>query len=227
MYDSNITSCRVTPTRTVCVGVCGTWITKNELALEAVLPWRRLHNFTAGYAFEAHNYTTDARANDTINQTAHLDYVYTGAYGLTYKLGDNYLSTTDQAFSELRERDRRWANTIYTSLDYDQPNGFLAGGVDASHTVNKYLGPTRARELNRYSQRAGFNVGYKIQPKTKLYVAYHRNLTHYTVQRQPPDQDKNSKSHDVGVGLSGVVAPKVTGQVEAPTASMMRRQSTA
>ncbi len=216
VYDSNIYLVpRNTPTRTVGGGVRGSWITKNELALEAVLPWRKLHTLSAGYVFESQNFSADPSANDTINQSAHLDYVYAGAYGLTYKLGDNYLSTTDQAFSQLIARDRRWANTVYTSLDYDKENGYLAGGVDASHTVNKYLGATRARQLNRYSQRVGFNVGYKIQPKTKLYVAYHRNLTHYTVQRQLPDQDKNSKAHDIGVGLSGVIAPKVTGQVEA------------
>jgi hypothetical protein len=216
VYDSNIYLVpRDTPTRTIGGGVRGSWITKNELALEAALPWRRLHNLTAGYAFEAHNYTVDARSNDTINQTAHLDYAYTGAYGLSFRAGDRYVNTTDQAFSQLVDRDRRWSNEIYTALDYNPENGYMAGGVDASHTVNKYLGPARARQLNRYTQRAGFNVGYKVQPKTKLYASYHRSLTHYTVQRLLPDQDKDSRSHELGVGLSGTIAPKVTGQVEA------------
>lgn len=206
-YDSNI---YLAPTSRR-----GSWITKNELALEAVLPWRRLHNLAGGYAFEAHNYTTDARSNDTINQAAHLDYTYTGAYGLTFRAGDRYVNTTDQASSQLVERDRRWVNTAETSLDYSPERGYLAGGVDASQTVNKYLGAGRARQLNRYTQRAGFNVGYKVLPKTKAYVAYHRSVTHYTVHRQPGDQDKNSKSHDVGAGLSGQIAPKVTGQAEA------------
>lgn len=193
----------------------GSFITKNELALEAALPWRRLHSLTGGYGFEAHNYTTDARANDTINQTAHLDYQYAGAYGLTFRAADRYLNTTDQASSQLVERDRRWVNVAEAGLDYDPERGYLAGGVDASQTVNKYLGSLRARQLNRYTQRAGFNVGYKVQPKTKLYVAYHRSITHYTVHREPGNQDKNNKSHDIAGGLSGVIAPKVTGQVEA------------
>jgi len=216
VYDTNIYLVpRETPTRVVGGGVRGSWITKNELALEAVLPWHRLHNLAAGYAVEAHNYSTDARVNDTINQSAHLDYTYAGAYGLTFKLGDRYINTRDQAFSQLVDRDKRWSNEIYTSLDYAPERSFLVGGVDASHTVNKYLGATRARQLNRYTQRAGFNVGYMVQPKTKLYLAYHRSLTHYTVHRIFPDQDRNSKSHEFGVGLSGVIAPKVTGQVEA------------
>ncbi|MCM2305763.1 MAG: outer membrane beta-barrel protein, partial [Elusimicrobia bacterium] len=216
VYDSNIYLVpRDRPGRTVGGGVRGSWITKNELGLEAELPWRKLHNLTAGYAAEAHNYTTDAKANDTINQTAHADYSYAGAYGLTFRAGDSYLNTTDQAFSQLVDRNRRWSNTAYAALDYDQPNGSMTGGVDASHTVNKYLGDSIGRQLNRYSQRAGFNVGYKVQPKTKVYASYHRGVTHYTVGRAVGEQDKNSKSHDFGVGVSGVVAPKVTGRAEA------------
>ncbi|MDD5302940.1 MAG: outer membrane beta-barrel protein [Elusimicrobia bacterium] len=216
VYDSNIYLVPRDRPNNVIVGggVRGSWITKNELALETVLPWRKLHTLAAGYDFESNNYTTDARANDTINQNAHLDYAYAGAYGLTFKAGDRYLNTTDQAFSQLVDRNRRWANELYTSLDYNPENGYMAGGVDANHTVNKYLGPAIGRGLNRYSQSAGFNVGYKVQPKTKLYVSYHRSLTHYTVHRELPDQDKDSKSHDLGFGLSGVIAPKVTGQVE-------------
>ncbi len=214
-YDNNIYLVpRNTPTRTVGGGVRDSWITTNELALEAVLPWRRLHTFAAGYDFEANTYTTQPELNDTINQKAHLDYVYAGAYGLTYKAGDKYENTTDQAFSELIGRNRRWTNVVYTELDYNPEKGYLAGGVDASHTANKYLGDTIGRQLNRYEQRAGFNVGYKIQPKTKLYASYHRTIIHYTVHRELPDQDRDNKSHDLGFGVSGVLAPKVTGQVE-------------
>jgi len=215
VYDSNIYLVpRDTPTRTIGGGVRGSWITKNELALEAVLPWRSLHKLAAGYGAELHKYSTQPDLNDTVNQRAHLDYEYKGAYGMTFKAGDEYVNTTDQAFSQLVERQRRWSNLTYVELDYNPENGNLAGGVDASHTVNKYIGPTIGRQLNRYSQSAGFNVGYKIQPKTKLYTSYHRTVTHYTVQRQLPDQDRNSKAHDLGFGVTGVLAPKVTGRVE-------------
>ncbi|MEK7232619.1 MAG: outer membrane beta-barrel protein [Elusimicrobiota bacterium] len=214
-YDSNIYLVpRDEPNSVIGGGVRGSWITKNELALEAVLPWRRLHNLSAGYAVEFHNYTTDPNINDTINQNAHLDYEYRGAYGLTFRAGDRYLQTRDQPFSQLINRDRRWTNTVYAELDYDKENGVIAGGADASHTVNKYLGADVGRELNRYTQRAGFNVGYKVKPKTRLYVSYHRRVTHYTVHRELPGQDRNNKSHDFGLGVRGVIAPKVTGQVE-------------
>jgi len=216
VYDSNIYLVpRDQPGRTVGGGVRGSWITKNELAVEAVLPWRNLHNLSAGYGVEFHNYSVDARANDTINQNAHLDYTYKGGYGLTFRAGDRYLITRDQAFSQLVSRDRRWSNEVYTALDYSQPNGYMTGGLDASHTVHKYLGEEVGRQLNRYTQRAGFNIGYKFLPQTKVYAAYHRSVTHYSVGRAIGDQDKNSKAHDVGVGIQGVIAPKVTGNIEA------------
>lgn len=214
-YDSNIYLVpRDTPARTVGGGVRGSWITMNELALETVLPWRKLHTFSAGYDFAAHTYTTQPRLNDTINQSAHADYVYAGTYGLTGRLGDRYMNTTDQAFSQLVERQRRWANTLFMELGYEPVNGLLAGGLDASQTAHKYLSPTVGRDLNRYEQRAGFNVGYRLQPKTKLYASYHRGVIHYTVHRQIPYQDKDSKSHDLGFGVTGALAPKVAGQVE-------------
>ncbi|MDP3542411.1 MAG: outer membrane beta-barrel protein [Elusimicrobiota bacterium] len=217
VYDSNIYLVPRDQPNNVIVGggVRGSWITKNELGLELELPWRKLHNLTAGYVAESHNYTTDASANDTVNQAAHVDYAYAGAYGLTFRAGDRYLNTRDQAFSQLVSRDRRWSNTAYAGLDYDQKNGNMAGGVDASHTVNKYLGDAIGRQLNRYSQRFGFNVGYKVQPQTKVYASYHRGITHYSVGRAVGEQDKNSKSHDFGLGVAGVVAPKVTGRAEA------------
>ncbi|MEK7389812.1 MAG: outer membrane beta-barrel protein [Elusimicrobiota bacterium] len=216
VYDSNIYLVpRDQPNGAIVGGgVKSSWITKNELALETVLPIRQLHNISAGYGVEFQNYTTDPKANDAINQRAHLDYVYTGAYGLTFSAGDRYENTTDQAFSQLVERNRRWYNEVYAALDYNPSKGRVAAGVDASHTVHKYLGPAIGRLLNRYTQRAGFNVGYKVQPQTKLYVSYHRAVTHYTVFRELPDQDKNNKSHDFGFGVSGVLAPKITGQVE-------------
>ncbi len=55
IYDSNIYLVpRNHPNGTqVGGGVVGSWITRNELALELELPWRRLHNFKAGYTFDS------------------------------------------------------------------------------------------------------------------------------------------------------------------------------
>jgi hypothetical protein len=133
---------------------------------------------------------------------------------MTYKAGDQYINTTDQACSELTQRARRWLNRAYASVDYAPKNGLLVGGVDADHQTDKYLDPLLGSELNRYQEDAGFNVGYMLQPKTKVYVSYHREIIHYTVNPADGLPEKDSKSDIVAVGATGRLSPKIEGQVE-------------
>ena len=189
------------------------WITRNTLGLEALLPWRRLHELAFGYDFESQIYTTQPDINNAIDQSAHVDYTYKGAYGLTYKAGDKYLNTTDPAFSQLTGRQWRWQNNAHTSLDYKPANGRLAGGLDASQTNDKYIRPDLAAQLNRFEDNFGFNAGYMVRPKTKVYLAYHRDIIHYSVPAQSIDKD--NRSHNFGLGVDGQLAPKWEGQVEA------------
>ena len=90
----------------------------------------------------------------------------------------------------------------------------MTAGIDASQTTTKYISGSFSRNFNRYEQRAGFNVGYKVQPKTKLYASYHRGVIHYTVHRSPTDQDKDNKSHSIAGGVTGEITPKIEGRVE-------------
>jgi len=188
------------------------WITKNNLGLEASLAGHKLHALSIGYGFESQIYTTQPEINNAFNQQAHADYAYSGAYGLTFRAGDRYVNTTDQAFSELVGRNRRWMNYMYAGLDYDQEHGRLAGGIDASQQNDKYISPELARLLNRYEDSIGFNVGYKVQPKTKAYLSYHRGIVHYSIPAS--DLQKDSRSHSVGAGVTGRLSPTVEGQVE-------------
>jgi hypothetical protein len=216
VYDSNIFLVpHDQPSGQVGGGVKSSWITKNNFGLETNLPWQHINNLSLGYDFEHDHYTTQPSVNDTINQAAHADFAREGAQGVTYKLGDQYINTTDQAFSELIQRERRWMNRVYGEVDYMPKNGRLAYGVDADHETDKYLDPTLAAGLNRYQQDFGFNVGYMVEPKTKVYVSYHRGIIHYTVNPQPGLTDKNSKSHTVAAGVTGKLSPKIEGQVEA------------
>ena len=215
VYDSNIYL--VPPdqpgTGQVGGGIRSSWITKNDLGMEAVLPWNHINNLNLGYEFESDVYTTLPSVNNTINQALHADYVRKGAQGMTYKAGDQYVNTTDQAFSELVQRERRWMNRVYAEADYTPEKGRLAWGVMADHEADKYLDPTIGASLNRYQEDLGFNVGYMIQPKTKAYVSYTRGIIHYTVNPvSGPDND--NKSHTVAAGVTGVLSPKITGQVE-------------
>jgi hypothetical protein len=215
VYDSNIFLVpHDQPSGQVGGGIHSSWITKNDLGLEANLPWQHINNLSLGYDFEHDHYTTQPSVNDTINQAAHADFVREGAQGMTYKIGDQYINTTDQAFSELIQRQRRWNNRAYAEVDYTPKNGRLAGGVDVDHETDKYLDPTLGAGLNRYQEDGGFNVGYMVQPKTKVYVSYHRGIIHYTVNPVPGLTDKNSKSHTVATGVTGQLTSKIEGQVE-------------
>jgi hypothetical protein len=189
------------------------WITKNDLGLETDLPWHRLHDLSMGYGFESETYTTQPNTNNAYDQSVHADYTYKGAYGLTYKAGEKYVNTTDQAFSELTGRDHRWENAVSSSLDYDPVNGRLAGGIDISQVNDKYLDPVLAQQLNRYEDLAGFNVGYKVRPKTKVYASYHRDLIHYSVP-QGAGIEKDSRSNNAALGVIGELSSKLEGQVE-------------
>jgi hypothetical protein len=217
MYDSNIYLVpHDLPSGQVGGGVASSWITKNEFGLEANLPWRHVNNLSLGYDFESDIYTTQPSINNTINQALHADYVRNGANGMTYKVGDQYVNTTDQAFSELIQRARRWSNRVYTEADYTPKEGRLAWGVNAAEEMDKYIDPTLGSELNRYEQDLGFNVGYMVEPKTKAYVSYDRGIIHYTVDPPPGlGPDKDSKSHTVLLGITGPLAPKFEGTVEA------------
>jgi len=196
-------------------GVRGSWITRNDLGLEAFLPVGRQHELSAGYLADFQKYSTQPETNDAINQSAHVDYTYYGSHGLKFTAGDAYVNTNDQAFSQLVERQRRWSNHAYAALDYDLPRNRFVAGVDASHWTHKYVNPTFGASLNRYSDSAGGYVGYKVQPKTSVYVSYHRAVTHYSVIAAPGSQDKNSKSHRFGAGLKGQLTPTIQGRAEA------------
>ncbi len=215
-YDSNIYLVPRDQPNGVTVGGGDreSWITKNDVGLEGDLPWHTLHDLAFGYGFESQTYTTQPDANDAYDQSVHADYTYKGAYGLTYKAGDKYVNTTDQAFSELTGRDHRWENKIGNSLDYDPANGRLAGGIDISQVNDKYLDPVLGQQLNRYEDLAGFNIGYKVRPKTKVYASYHRDLIHYSVP-QDPGVEKDSRSNNLALGVIGELSSKLEGQVEA------------
>jgi hypothetical protein len=167
-----------------------------------------------GYDAEFQNYSTQPGTNDTINQKAHADYSYSGAYGLTFKVGDKFENTTDQAFSELIARNRRWSNLLESSLEYDPSGSRLTAGADGFQKNDKYVDTTLGGLLNRYEQQIGGWAGWKLQPKTKAYVSYHRGIIHYSVPTPAGFFEKDSRSHLFGAGVSGQLAPKLDGQVE-------------
>jgi hypothetical protein len=215
IYDSNIYLVpHDQPSGQVGGGVVSSWIIRNDLGLETDLPWNHVNDLKVGYDFDYDRYTTAPEVNDTVNQAVHADYSHESGNGIVYKAGDQYINTTDQAFSELVQRARRWMNRTYAEADYTPTDGRLAWGVTADDERDKYLDPTLSQGLDRYEQDLGFNVGYMVEPKTKAYVSYLHSIIHYSVDQAPGIPDKNNRSDTVAAGVIGQISPKVTGQVE-------------
>ncbi|MBI4423583.1 MAG: outer membrane beta-barrel protein [Elusimicrobia bacterium] len=191
-------------------GVVGSWITSGLVGAKLNLPISAMHNVGVDYNFEGLAYSKQASANNTIHQRADLAYGYKGPMGISGKIRDNYLNTTDPAFSELVEREQRWQNTLGGDVEYAPLGGNLFAGVDVAHTAHKYVGPTLGALLNRYEQSAGLRAGYKVMPKTRVYLAYHRAITHYSAGRRA-----NHKDNLLDAGIEGDIAPKVKGQIQA------------
>jgi hypothetical protein len=95
-------------------------------------------------------------------------------------------------------------------LEYAPEGGALFAGVDGSQTTHKYLSRTLGGLLNRYEQTAGIKAGYMVQPKTRVYVGYRRQIIHYSAGRV-----SNNKSHLAEIGIEGEIAPKVKGKISA------------
>ena len=191
-------------------GVRGAWIAEKKLSLNFRLPVSAIHSFKGGYEFQALTYSTMSKTNDSYNQSANLGYSYSGPTGFSGGLGDTYVNTTDPAFSESAAREHRWQNTVAAQGEYAPKNGPLFFGADFNHTVNKYVGFTVGRLLNRYDQTFGVKVGYKIQPKTRVLAAWHANVTHYA----DGANTRNSMSHLVDFAIEGRLAPKLEGRVQ-------------
>ncbi|MBI3299541.1 MAG: outer membrane beta-barrel protein [Elusimicrobia bacterium] len=217
-YDSNIFAVPVDQVTGVRQGggVRSAWVTTNMLGVNFKLPVSAMHSFDGGADVTHVNFSKQPRTNDYTAWGARLGYNYTGPMGIFGRIYDGYTNTADPAFSELAgARSQRWANSLGGSLGYAPDGGRLVLGGSADHTVDKYVdGQTFGPLLNRYTQTFGANVGYRVQPKTKVFVGYRRQIIHYTVKRTA-SEDKNSKSHFADLGVEGVIAPKLRGLIQA------------
>lgn len=215
-YDSNIYLVPRDQADGVTVGggVVGSWILKNILGLRLNLPIHRVHHVSMGYDFEAQSYSSQPAANNNLRHRANFLYKFTSAYGISAGAQDAYVNTTDQAFSELIRREKRWQNTAAANVAYAPDNGRMNAAADYADTVHKYLGSALGAALNRSEQSAGLKVGYKAQPKTNIFAAYHRGIVHYSVVRRPTAVDKNNKSHNMDLGVEGDLLANLTGIIK-------------
>ncbi|MDE2237218.1 MAG: outer membrane beta-barrel protein [Elusimicrobia bacterium] len=193
--------------------VLGSWINTLGLGFTSSVALAEMHKLDLAYDLAYKAYTKDPSNNNTVNQDAGVLYTYTGPMGMSGHARDSYMNTVDPATSEQVKRTPRWENMLGVDGQYAPEGGMLSFGVDAGQTTDKYVSdPVLGAQLNRYAQLFGFKVGYQVMPKTRAYVAYHRQLTHFTAH--PGATSKDNKAHLVDFGVEGRIAPKLTGQIQ-------------
>lgn len=201
-------------------GVRGSAIVSNNLGVKIAVPLEQ-HKVTALYDFTAENYAKQSKANSAYNQKFGLGYGYTGSK-IKAKLDEYYENTQDPAFNPngtvtngaLVSRERRWRNSVSGSAEYSLDDSFFFG-VDADWTINRYLNRaggvnSLANLLNTTEGTFGFKTGYRIQPKTRAYVALHRKMVHYTEEVR---QD-NHRDFMADFGVDGEFTEKLKGRVQ-------------
>ena len=189
-------------------GKRGSWIHDNDAGLRATLPISPSNKLDLGYDGDYKAYTQQPSANNAFSQKADGSYAYRGE-AVRAGVADTYINTVDPAFSELIQRTHRWQNTGSANAEYGAPGGAGFVGIDGFQKTDKYLDPALAAVLNRYEDQAGVKVGYWVQPQTRAYAAYHRDIIHFTAGRAD-----NNKSHLADVGVEGTIAPKLSGQIQ-------------
>ncbi|MBI5210920.1 MAG: outer membrane beta-barrel protein [Elusimicrobia bacterium] len=205
-------------------GVIGSWLMTNNLGLNLVLPVADMHKFSLGYGMSAANYQHDPKSNNAISQNVNAAYSFKGAV-LSAGAFTSYVNTQDPAYNpnarpitaagatatggELVKREHRWNNTVGGNVEYALGDQFFFG-VDGSDARQKYVAPALAATLDRSEQSYGVKTGYKIQPKTRAFVAAHRTLTHYSSGRR----GANHKGWTTDFGVEGELTGKLKGRVQ-------------
>ncbi|TPW19123.1 MAG: hypothetical protein FD126_3002, partial [Elusimicrobia bacterium] len=211
VYETNIY--RVPPERPnvarVGGGVVGSWITVNELGTGWKLPISKRHALRGDYSARASHYSTQGRTNNALDQTIVAGWDYSGRKGVTAGLSDTYVNTEDSAFSEQVARQRRMSNEVAGFLDVEHSRRLFTK-LSARHQNSKYLDPSLARNLNRFDTAFGVDMGVRVAPKTRAYLAYRRELTHYSAGRAD-----HSTGHRAGLGVTGILSNRVTGKIQA------------
>lgn len=121
-----------------------------------------------------------------------------------FKLGDRLLYTSDPANSALTDRAKRMNNTAYASYKTSNEKLFSLG-VSVEDLFDRYF-QSENDNLNRNRFNAGAQVAYNFNTKTNVFVEYMFSDIVYQ-----DNNTNNSTGHQVGLGINGQIAPKVTG----------------
>jgi len=223
-YDTNIFLAPPGGTPGAAGPVRSSWIMDNNLGFKAVYDYSPRHQFKLAYDFTALSYQGDGGSaqvdpgtNNAIDQSLSARYAYDGPDGVTAKLGDDYINTSDPADTELTARDKRWENSVGGALEYSpSQQGFVS--VDAEQRIDRYIADDAVIRalLDRIEETVGGRVGWYVGPKTKVFAAYHLQVMHFTADDPAVTGTpvRDNRADVIGVGVEGELAPKLTAQFQ-------------
>ena len=115
-----------------------------------------------------------------------------------------FLFTSEPANSEQTDRTKRINNKFTASYTTTHEKLFSVG-ISVGDDFNRYLA-SRMHYLNRNRVNAGAQIYYNFTPKSNVFVEYAFSDTVYR-----ENQVNNSVGHQVGLGVNGQLASKVSG----------------
>jgi len=182
-------------------------INRSGLGVNLVEKFGSRYDLKGGYNMELLGYSRETQVNNAVHHNADLGFTGRMPKSITVTVEDKWKQTTDQATSQIVERALRMENTL--GLNINAPiQGKFGFAVAAQHVYNNYLSnnPT----LDREESQVGFDLDYKWQPKTKLFLSYRHGILNYQT-----GFTNDANFDNIEVGATGQIAPKVQGTVKA------------
>lgn len=182
-------------------------INKSVLGVDLVENLGSRYALKGGYSMELLGYSRETSVNNAVHHNANIGATGKLPKDITVMVDDKWKQTTDAATSQDTERAKRVENTL--GLNVNAPlRGKFGFTLAVQHVYNNYLknNPT----LDREEFQAGFDLDYKWQPKTKLFLSYRHGILNYQT-----GFTNDATFDNVELGAAGNIAPKVTGVVKA------------
>jgi hypothetical protein len=182
-------------------------INRSALGVDLVENIGSRYDLKAGYNMELLGYSRETSVNNAVHHGANIGATGKLPKSITVMVEDKWKQTTDQSTSQTTERAKRVENAM--NFNVNAPiRGKFGFAVALQHIYNNYIGnnPT----LDREDFQAGFDVDYKWQPKTKLFMSYRHGMLSYQTGAT------NDATYDnVDLGITGKLLAKLTGTVKA------------
>ena len=190
----------------------GSLINRSMAGVNAGVKFGSRLELKGGYTLEALSYNRQPDINNAVHHLANLALDAKLPRNTTLTFKNDFAQTTDQATSQLIERAKRLQNVAAVTVD-SPLRGQFGFGVNVQHTYNNYDSLTY-KMLDRQELLSGFNVNYKLQPKTKVFIGYtYGDLRYADSSGKPGDATYNN----VDLGVTGTLGPKLVGTVTAGT----------